>query len=93
MKDIMKLGQASVHIAFRAARSYLQRNGLTADDQALFACCKSWCKIKLPEALHDAQEAIVCNMGQIAEQTFALSMAAAGIEAAKEAGKPQHQAS
>lgn len=85
----MNLGEASVHIAFKAARQYCAVHDLTANDESLFACCKSWCKIKLPEALHDAKEALACGMNQAAEQTFALSMAAAGIEAAKEASLPK----
>jgi len=84
----MDLVQAATDTATRAALLYLKQNRLQADDAALTACLRSWCKIKLPEALRDAKDAFDAHMPKIAEQTFLLTMAQAGIEAAKEAGFP-----
>jgi hypothetical protein len=68
---------------------YLSRNNLkVVSPEALAECLHSWVKIKLPEALRDAKEALACNMGKVAEVTFASSMIQAGIEAAKEASIP-----
>ena len=82
------LGDAAIRFALQGAQQYLSTNKLTADPVALSACVRSWVKIKLPEALRDAKEALACNMGKVAEMTFASSMIQAGIEAAKEASKP-----
>jgi hypothetical protein len=49
-------------------------------------CLRSQLKIKIPEALIDANEALNCHMDKIAEMTFAASMAQAGIDAAKDCG-------
>ncbi len=75
-------------IASRAAGEYLRVHKLQADPGALAACLRSWLKIKLPEALAAAKQALDCQMHQAAEMTFALTIAEAGIEAAKEAGLP-----
>ncbi|MGH8897007.1 MAG: hypothetical protein ACRDZ4_08310 [Egibacteraceae bacterium] len=83
-----QLAQAAAQIAMRGAREYLNRHSLKADPAALSETLRSWVKIKLPEALKDAKDAIEAGMHQIAEQTFAASMFQAGIEAAKEASKP-----
>ncbi len=72
--------------AMRGAAEYLRLHKLQAEDVALAVCVRSWIKIKLPGALHDAKQALDCNMGQVAEATFAASMVQAGIEAAMEAG-------
>lgn len=75
-------------IAFGAAKKYLAVHSLKADEKILWEACKSWVKIKLPEAMKDAKEAAECGMDKIATQTFGLSIAEAGIEAAKECGWP-----
>jgi len=87
MKTTDNLVTAACNLAMRGAGEYLRAHNLTADPTSLSACLRSWVKIKLPEALRDAREAIECNMHQAAEATFAATMVQAGIEAAKEAGK------
>jgi hypothetical protein len=81
------LADAAVMMAARAARQYLDVHKLSADPGALTSCLKSWVKIKFPEALKDAKDAIAAGMHAVAEQTFAATMRLAGIEAAKEAAK------
>ena len=78
---------AAAKIAIIGAREYLRVHNLQADETALVACCKSWLKIKLPEALNDAKAAMDCGMHQAAEATFKATMILAGIEAAKEASR------
>jgi hypothetical protein len=84
-----ELGEAAMMIAARAAAEYLRRHNLEADPTALLETLRSWVKIKLPEALRAARTALEARMPQAAEQTFAASMALAGIEAAKEASRPR----
>ena len=84
-----QLADVAVQIAAQAARQYLSRHNLRADPSALRATLASWIKIKLPEALKDAREALDAGMGSVAESTFKATMASAGIEAAKEAGFPK----
>lgn len=84
-----RLVDAGAQIAMRAAAEYLRRHDLGADPAALTATLRAWLKIKLPEAMRDARQALEAGMGKVAEQTFAASMAQAGIEAAKEAGFPK----
>lgn len=84
-----RLVDAAAQIAMRAAAEYLRRHNLEADPAALAATLRAWLKIKLPEGLRDARQALEAGMGKVAEQTFAASMAQAGIEAAKEAGFPK----
>jgi hypothetical protein len=79
-------------ISMRAAINYLQVHDLTADDKALSECLRDWCKIKLPQAMADAKEAIECGMTKAAEATFAATMRLAGIEAAKEASRTKQEA-
>lgn len=81
------LADAAVMMAARGARQYLDTHKLTADPAALTSCLKSWVKIKFPEALKDAKDAISAGMHAVAEQTFAATMRLAGIEAAKEAAR------
>jgi len=59
---------------------------LTTDLDVLHERLKENVKIRLPEALADAKEALDGGMAQIAEVTFALTMALAGIDPAKEYG-------
>lgn len=88
-QQIDDLGQRAADAAMRAAADYLAIHHLTADMDALCACLRSWSKIALPKALRDAREAIDAGMGEVGVQTFLASMALAGIEAAKEAGRPR----
>lgn len=85
--DSKQLIDAACRIAAKGAMEYLRVNHLTADNDVLSACLKSWVKAKWDEAMHDAKEALEANMGQVAESTFAAAMLQAGIEAAKEAGR------
>jgi hypothetical protein len=71
-----------------AAGHYLVAHKLQADADALAMCLKSWCRIKLPQAMADAKAALEAHMDEAAQQTFALKMMEAGVEAAKEAGFP-----
>lgn len=89
MATIDSLGRLAADAAMRAAVEYIHVHNLQADTAALLECIRSWCRIKLPEALKDAKEALECGMGQIAEATFLATMRQAGIEAAKEAGFPK----
>ena len=82
-------GQIIVETAYRSAIAYLKEHDLQADDDALMACIKSWCRIKLPEAIADAREAYDRGMNKWGDQTFIASFCIAGIEAAKEAGFPK----
>ncbi|MBC8868618.1 MAG: hypothetical protein H8E44_04340 [Planctomycetes bacterium] len=87
--NVDQLGTIAAKVAMRAAAEYVRVNDLKVlDYEAATACLKTWCKIKLPQALADAKAAIECNMHQIAEATFKATMAEAGIEAAKEFAWP-----
>lgn len=88
MESLMSV---AAQIVAEGAAEYLRKNNLRADPSALASCCKSWCAIKLPEALRDAKEAMECGMDRVANQTFAATMVLAGIEAAKESGFPAGQ--
>lgn len=86
---IDQLGTAAAEIAMRAAAEYVRANNLKVlDYDAATACLRSWCKIKLPQALADAKQAQECGMSHVAEMTFKATMAEAGIEAAKEFAWP-----
>lgn len=83
---ITTLGNAAATIAITAAgRWFREHPELTYDLEALSGCLKANVKIRLPKALHDAREAVECNMTTIATQTFTADMILAGVEAAKEA--------
>ena len=88
-ESVNQLAEVASRACMRGAVDYLRIHNLHATPEALADCCRSWAKIKLPEALHDAKEAIACNMAQVAEQTFVATMIQAGIEAAKECGMPR----
>ena len=83
-----ELEKAGLTIVRTAAERYLAQKHLVADSTALAACCQSWLKIKLPQALADAREAFAAHMNQIGVQTFTTTLILAGIEAAKETGSP-----
>lgn len=83
MNDLAKVAMAA---AQRAAVEWLRVHNQKADADALAECLAAMVKIRMPAALHDARQALECNMGKVAERTFLASMALAGIEAAKEAG-------
>lgn len=83
------IGAEAADVAMRAAVAYLRNHDLQADLGALAACLKVHVRAALPEAIADARAAIEAHMPSgIAAQTFAASMALAGIEAAKEVGTP-----
>lgn len=80
------LATAAVTIASRAAAAWLVAHPeVRCDEAVLTERVRVNVKTRLAEALHDAREAIEANMVGVAEQTFAASMALAGIEGAKEA--------
>ena len=84
------LADVALQIVTLSAREYLSQHNLVASKEALTACVVSWTKIKLPEALRDAKEALASPLTErYAEATFKASMVLAGIEAAKEAGFPK----
>ena len=86
---IDRLGNIAAETAMRAAAEYIRQNNLKVlDYDAATECLRSWCKIKLPQAMADAKQAIDAGMGRVAEATFLASMAQAGIEAAKEFAWP-----
>lgn len=83
------LAMMACRCATTAALAYIRQHQLHLDDCGpLNACIAAHVKAAMPAALHDAKEAIDCGMRDVAEHTFAASMALAGIEAAKEAGQP-----
>lgn len=86
-RAIEALTGAAIRAAARGAAEYLKAHGLTADNEALAECLRANIKIRIPDALREAKEAMGCNMGRVAELTFGASMMQAGIEAAKECGK------
>lgn len=87
--QIDNLGTIAAETAMQAAAHYVRHNNLKVlDYDAATACIRSWCKIKLPQALKDAKAAFECGMTKIAEATFKATMAEAGIEAAKEFAWP-----
>jgi len=89
--NIDNLGTLAAETAMRAAAEYVRANGLKVlDYEAATACIRSWCKIKLPEALAAAKAALDCHMDKVAEMTFKAIMAEAGIEAAKEFAWPMN---
>ena len=83
MKTETALASASVTIAMEAAARFIARNNLKVDFGCLTENLKIQVKAKLPEALADAQAAIACRMTAVAEQTFAATIALAGVEAAR----------
>lgn len=78
------LARAAIQIAFRGAGEYCRAHNLSVDPAALRESIKKWVGRSIDSALDDAKQALDCNMGAVAEQTFAASMMQAGIEAAKE---------
>lgn len=85
------LVNAATTIALRAAREWMDARGVKIPEGGWpdFAdCLRANLKIRLPEALRDAREAMECGMTQVAETTFAASIAIAGIDAAKEVAVP-----
>jgi hypothetical protein len=86
--DTETLGEQTMHIAAQAAMRYLETHNLTASPAALASCLTSWVRAKLPEALHDAREAMDAGLSEYGELTYKATIALAGIEAAKEAGFP-----
>ena len=79
------LGKVAAEIATKAAIEWLECHNLKAEPQTLAGCLSDNCKTRLPEALHDAKEALDAGMDKVTEATFKAAMALAGIEAAKEA--------
>ncbi len=85
--SVSGLAHAAFGVAARAALEYFKSSKTKpVSEEALNECLKSHIRANMTAALHDAKEAIACNMTQAAVQTFAASMALAGIEAAKESG-------
>lgn len=87
MDAMTNLVDRAATIAIRAARAWAESHPEAVVDLrgALFAeCLRANLKIRLPEALRDAREAIDAGMGAIADTTFAASVALAGVDAAKE---------
>lgn len=79
------LVDAAVTIGTRAAAEWFRSHPEARRDDAAFAeCLRANLKIRLPEALRDAKEAMDAGMSKIAETTFAATIALAGIDAAKE---------
>ena len=80
------LVDAAMKAALRGAREWLDKHTEAKVDWAtLCECLKANVKIRWQGAMYDAQQAMACGMTQIAQATFAATMALAGIDAAKEA--------
>lgn len=75
------LGEAAVTIAARAARAYADRHGIALDVDRLVPVLRERLRVRLPEALADARRALEAGMPEVAEQTFAATIALAGVEA------------
>jgi hypothetical protein len=84
-----QLAERIVLVAQESAEIYLKTHYLHADRAVLFECVKSWCRVKLPEALADAKQAYEIGMNQWGQKAFFATFIQAGIEAAKEAGFPK----
>ena len=78
----MSLEHRAIGIGLRAALRYLERQGQCAPDDLQVRVTEA-CLAELPQALADAREALDVGMAAVAEETFAASMALAGIAAAK----------
>lgn len=89
MSKTNDLVRPAVQAAMRAAEQYLHVHKLEADDRALADALKVHVKARITEALADARDAFDCGMADVAEQTFLASMVLAGIDAAKEVGRPR----
>lgn len=89
MNPTQALADAALRIAARGAKEFMHQRNLDADPAALIECIRACVKLHLPAALEDARQALACNMGQVAEATFATSMLQAGIDAAKECAMPR----
>lgn len=81
---IDQFGRAAADIAMCAAADYVNRKGGKVDVDALIMALRRTTKEALGPALDDAKEAYAANMPQMAEATFKLSMASAGLKAAQE---------
>ena len=79
-----RLARAAMEFAVAGAREYADRNGIFLDLDALSDRLAQHLRATMRGALDDARDAIDAGMVQVAEQTFAASMALAGIAAAKE---------
>ncbi len=85
-----ELSDTAFACALHGAIQYMEAHDLKPlSEQALSECLRSWVKIKLPEALADAKDAIEAHLGGYAESTFKATIVLAGIEAAKECGFPK----
>lgn len=73
-------------IASQGARAYLRQHHLFADKTVLENELKNRINETFEQALRDAREAFDCHMDDVAAATFKVSMAAAGIAAAKAVG-------
>lgn len=84
---IDSLGSRAAEMAMQGAADYIRRQGLTSaqiDVDALIKALKRIAPAAALRAMDDAREAWAANMPQVAQATFAATMMAAGIEAAKE---------
>ena len=87
--NIEALGSLAANQVMLAAAEYCHAHNLKADPGALAECCRAHARLRLPEALADAKEAVDCGMKQVAVATFVATMRLAGIEAAKECCLPR----
>ena len=78
----MSLEHFAIGCGLRAALRYCERQGRRAPDDLQVRVTEA-CLAELPQALADAGDALDIRMDAIAEETFAASMALAGIAAAK----------
>ncbi len=88
--SINTLGETAVKIAANAAHAWFaQHSAKPVSLDAFCECLKANVKVYLPGALRDAREALEAGMYEVGQQTFAASMALAGIDAAKECATPR----
>jgi hypothetical protein len=71
-------------IVVRAYQAWFAAHPEAREGDGKLECIKANAKIRLPQALAEARQAIEIGMVQVAEKTFAATMALAGIDAAKE---------
>ena len=82
------LGTVAADVAAKAAIQYLRGRDILGKEwfnaDAISKALQTRVKLALPEALKDAKEALDLGMGPVGETTFMVSMALAGIKAAKD---------
>lgn len=81
-----KLARIGSDAAMLAAALYLKQEGhdpAKVDTSALCVHIRAALRVRIPEAMRDANEAMACGMAGAASATFMASMKLAGIDAGR----------